>query len=66
MPKPLPPIAHEWYSVRQAADYLQLHPATIKNYIRQGILNASQPGGPGGKLRIAFLDIEKLLEKTSQ
>lgn len=65
MPKPLPPIAHEWLTVRQAAKYLQVHPATIRNYINTGVLSASQLVH-GGRLRISFLSIEKLLEKTSQ
>lgn len=65
MPKPLPPIAHEWLTVRQAAKYLQVHPATIRNYINTGVLSASQLVA-NGRLRISFLSIEKLLEKTSQ
>ena len=65
MTKPLQPIAHEWLTVRQAAKYLQVHPNTIRTYVKSGTLTASQLV-PGGKLRISFLSIEKLLEKTSQ
>jgi excisionase family DNA binding protein len=65
MPKPLPPIAHEWLTVRQAANYLQFHPATIRSYVNAGVLTASQLV-PGGKLRISFLSIEKLLESTGK
>ncbi len=63
-PQPLPPIAHEWLTVKQAAEYLQVHPNTIHTYLKNGILSASQLV-PGGRLRISFLSIEKLLEKTS-
>jgi excisionase family DNA binding protein len=63
MLKPLPPIAHEWVTARQAADYLQVHPNTIRNYVNAGVLSASQLV-PGGRLRISFLSIEKLLENT--
>ena len=65
MPKPLAPITHEWVTVRQAALYLQVHPNTIRSYVNAGVLSASQLV-PGGRLRISFLSIEKLLEKTSQ
>lgn len=57
-------IAHEWLTVKQAAEYLQVHPNTIHAYLKNGILSASQLVA-GGRLRIAFLSIEKLLEKTS-
>ena len=63
MPKTLPPIEHEWLSVRQAAKYLQLHPNTIRSYVSAGILAASQLV-PGGILRTSFISIEKLLENT--
>lgn len=65
MTKPLQPIAHEWLTVRQAAAYLQVHRNTIHTYVKQGILSGSQLV-PNGRLRISFLSIEKLLEKTSQ
>ena len=63
MPKHLQPIAHEWLTVRQAAKYLQVHPVTIRNYVNAGVLSASQLV-PGGRLRISFLSIERLLENT--
>ena len=65
MPKPLQPIAREWLTVRQAAEYLQVHPNTIHTYVKSGVLSASQLV-PRGRLRISFLSIEKLLEKTTQ
>jgi len=64
MPKPLQPITHEWVTVRQAAQYLQVHPTTIRNYVNAGVLSASQLVA-NGRLRISFLSIEKLLENTT-
>lgn len=56
----VPNITHEWLTVKQAAEYLQVSTATIQRWIRTGTLDASQIGGT---YRIAAATIERKLEE---
>jgi excisionase family DNA binding protein len=51
---PTPP---EWFTPRQAAQYLQVSRATLYNWIRQGILAYYElPAGRGRRFRKSDLD----------
>ncbi|MGB8261926.1 MAG: helix-turn-helix domain-containing protein [Terracidiphilus sp.] len=65
MPKATAPetLDRDWFTVQQAAAYLQLSTRTIARYIDRGTLSASQLV-PGGAVRISTISIEKLMEKT--
>ena len=65
MPKATAPqsLDRDWFTVGQAAAYLQVSTRTIARYIDRGTLSASQLV-PGGTIRISAISIEKLLEKT--
>jgi len=45
--------AYKLLTVREVADYVGVHPQTIYGLVRNGELQALQPGGPGHSLRIA-------------
>ena len=36
-------MACTWLTIREAADFIKVHPATIMRYIRDGKLKASRP-----------------------
>ena len=54
-------LDRDWFTVRQAAAYLQVSTRTIARYIDRGTLSASQLV-PGGSIRISVTSIEKMLE----
>lgn len=56
-------LDRDWFTVGQAAAYLQVSTRTIARYIDRGTLSASQLV-PGGTIRISVTSIEKMLEKT--
>ncbi|MGO9325499.1 MAG: helix-turn-helix domain-containing protein [Terracidiphilus sp.] len=56
-------LDRDWFTVGQAAAYLQVSTRTIARYIDRGTLSASQLV-PGGSIRISVTSIEKMLEKT--
>jgi excisionase family DNA binding protein len=56
-------LDRDWFTVQQAAAYLQVSTRTIARYIERGTLSASQLV-PGGAVRISATTIEKLLEKS--
>lgn len=51
----------ELYTVAQAADYLQLTPASVRSYIRQGRIKAFRVAG-GRKILIPREELRGLLE----
>ena len=63
MPQTIAPqmLDRDWFTVRQAAAYLQVSTRTIARYIDRGTLSASQLV-PGGTIRISANSIEKMLE----
>lgn len=65
MPKPTaqPTLDRDFFTVGQAAAYLQLSTRTIARYIDRGTLSASQLV-PGGTIRISAISIEKMLERN--
>lgn len=54
------PLALDWFTRKQAAEYLQVTEKTIDNYIRKGLLRSAQPV-PGGAVRISASSIEKMM-----
>ena len=56
-------LDRDWFTVKQAAAYLQVSTRTVARYVDRGTLSASQLV-PGGTLRISAISIEKLLEST--
>jgi excisionase family DNA binding protein len=63
MPQTIAPqmLDRDWFTVQQAAAYLQVSTRTIARYIDRGTLSASQLV-PGGTIRISANSIEKMLE----
>lgn len=59
----MPTITHEWLTVKQAADYLQVSESTIIRWIKNGTLAASQIGST---YRISAATIERMLEAGKQ
>lgn len=57
-------LNRDWFTVQQAAAYLQLSTRTIFRYIDRGTLTASQLV-TNGSIRISTINIEKLLERKS-
>lgn len=56
-------LDRDWFTVRQAAEYLQVSTRTIFRYIDRGTLAASQLV-TNGSVRVSTISIEKLLEKN--
>ena len=56
-------LDRDYLTVQQTAKYLQVHPQTVKTYLKTGILTSSQLV-PGGRHRISAASIEKLLENS--
>lgn len=48
----------EWFTVREAAAYWEVHPNTIRKFIRCGALKKRT--GPGGQHKIAREAVERL------
>ena len=40
-------MACTWLTVKEAADWLKVHPATLYGYIHSGKLKVNRPGGRG-------------------
>jgi len=53
----------ELWTVEQVADYLQLHPETIRRWIRAGKLHAVKLGSNRAGLRIHESDVVKLRDQ---
>jgi excisionase family DNA binding protein len=56
------------YTVDQAAEYLQLHPRTIRSLIARGELKAGNVGGHrphGARYRIRKADADRFLDSRS-
>lgn len=49
-----------WLTIKQAADYLQLHPNSVRRYVKNRILVAKQIV-PNGKILISEESIEKMM-----
>ena len=53
----------EYLSLREAANLMRMHPATVRRMIGDGLLVASNP--TGGKIIVARVDIDALTAKTT-
>lgn len=65
MPKPKAPqtLDRDWLSIDQTAEYFQVAKGTIRNWIKAGVLEASQLV-PRGAVRISAASVEKQLERS--
>jgi excisionase family DNA binding protein len=56
--------AHDYLTRQQAADQLQVTPATVDSYIKKGLLKATKVGSKAKRspVRISATSVEKLLE----
>jgi excisionase family DNA binding protein len=52
-----PPV--RWLSVPEAAARLDVSPATIRRWVRDGHIRGVQPAGPHGVVRIRETDLEE-------
>lgn len=55
-------LSHDYLTIKQAAEYLQVTARTVFRYIEAGKLKASQPMGSNGSWRISASSVERLLE----
>lgn len=55
-------MEHEWLTLRQAAERVQVSPRTVHRWIKAGLVRIAQPV-PGGILRISMVSLEKMLER---
>ena len=51
----------EFYTVTEAADYISVHPQTIRNWYRHNLLIAYRPN-PRGKILIKKSDLDSILK----
>jgi len=58
-------MTKDWITLQQAAEELQVHTDTIKNWVKKGLLTSSQMV-PRGAIRISTVSIEKMLERSKQ
>lgn len=57
-----------WYSTREAADYLRMHPVTLRNHATYGRIRkhqADSPSGRGGHLKFHKRDLDAFLESPA-
>lgn len=55
--------SHEWMTLQQAAEYMQVSTRTVHRWIKAGRLRIAQVV-PGGLVRVSAVSIEKMLEKS--
>jgi excisionase family DNA binding protein len=56
----------EWLTTLQAAEQTGKHRETIRRWIRQGVLESRDGGGPGRQQEIRRSDLMSLIEKPSR
>jgi excisionase family DNA binding protein len=54
-----------YITIKQASDLLKVHPNTIRNWIKTGILKYYQVGR-GYKVLVKTEDIDEILDKSSK
>jgi excisionase family DNA binding protein len=54
-------LEKEIFSVEETAKILDMHPKTIRRYVKNGILKANKLGG---QWKIKKLDLEKLMDTS--
>jgi excisionase family DNA binding protein len=60
------PEDDEWMTTLQAAEQTGKHRETIRRWIRQGVLESRDGGGPGRQQEIRRSDLMSLIEKPSR
>lgn len=63
--RPMQPFAGKLYTVKQVADILQVSPATVRNRIEDGSIQAielpTRPGATRKQYRIKGIELDRLL-----
>ena len=54
-------MVHDWLTVDQAAEYLQVSPVTVRRWIKEKLLPAKQLNGRKSPWRIAAAEVERFL-----
>ena len=54
-----------WLTSQEAAEYLQVHQETVRNWARKGVIPAAKLGNRGG-FRFRREDLDRLLESRCQ
>lgn len=49
-----------WWTRKEAARELEIHPETLDEWTRKGRIDATQPGGPGTQVRFAKSEVERV------
>jgi excisionase family DNA binding protein len=65
-PPSIRPEDEEWLTTLQAAEQTGKHRETIRRWIRQGVLESRDGGGPGRQQEIRRSDLMSLIEKPSR
>lgn len=53
-------------TVKEVADYLQMHVQNVRDYIRKGLIKASRIGnGKNGRYRIWYSDLKEFINKNA-
>jgi excisionase family DNA binding protein len=53
-------------TLRQAAEYLQAHPQTIRRWLREGKIKGTMPGGKKMGYRISEAEVVRVLRGETQ
>ena len=53
-----------WLTTTEAASYLRVHPETLRNWARKGMIPAAKLGNRGG-FRFKRKDLDRFLESRS-
>lgn len=56
-------VEEEFTTVEEAAHCMRVHTDTLRGYVKKGFLDAIQPFGPHGSLRIRIRSIQDLVAK---
>jgi excisionase family DNA binding protein len=52
-----------WWTRKEAAAELEIHPETLDEWCKRGAISATQPGGPGTQVRFAKEDVERVKQR---
>jgi excisionase family DNA binding protein len=57
-------LTEEILTVREVADRLKIHPETVRDWLRQGRLRGSRPGGDKTGWRVRVSEVDRFLAST--
>jgi excisionase family DNA binding protein len=62
---PSPPDSLQWHFCSDLASVLEVHPSTVRRWIRRGWLRARRMGLPGSRWRVQDRDLEPAFMKLA-